>query len=181
MQSMVENKIILENFVRSIPNYPKEGILFRDVTPIFQDKDAFLNTIDKMSEPYLDRNIDKLVLIEARGFPLSPIAINLDCGVVLARKPGKLPCKAISASYKKEYGIDTLEMHEDAIKKGDRVVVIDDLLATGGTVGAVIELVERSGGIIEGLSFIIDLPFLEGSKNLSEKYEVHSLIKYDSE
>lgn len=181
MQSMAEMEMDLEKYIRSIPNYPKEGILFRDVTPIFRDKDAFAYTIDKMSEPYLNRNINKVVLVEARGFALSPIAINLDCGVVLVRKPGKLPCETISADYEKEYGKDTLEIQIGDIEEGDRVVIIDDLLATGGTVKAAIDLVERSGGIVEGLGFIVDLPFLGGSEELGRNYEVNSLISYASE
>lgn len=181
MQSMANSELDLKKYIREIPDYPIKGVNFKDITTLIKDKDAFAYAIDKMSEPFLDRNIDKLVLIEARGFAFSAIARNLDCGVVLVRKPNKLPCETISASYEKEYGRDTLEMHKDSISKGDRVLVVDDLLATGGTVGAAIELVERSGGIVEGLSFVVDLPFLGGSQNLSRNYRVNSLISYDSE
>lgn len=181
MQSMAENEIDLKRYIREIPDYPIPGVNFKDITSLIQDGEAFKYAIDKMSEPYLDRRIDKLVLIEARGFVFSPIAINLGCGVSLVRKPNKLPCETISASYEKEYGKDTLEMHKDTIRNGDRVLIIDDLLATGGTVGAAIELVERSGGIVEGLSFVVDLPFLGGSQNLSKSYRVDSLVSYGSE
>jgi len=171
----------LDRRIRKIPNWPKPGILFYDVTTLFEDKDAFKYMIDELCKPYLGMQIDKIVGIDARGFLLaSSMAYKLGTGVSIVRKKGKLPYKTKEASYEKEYGLDTIEIHEDTIKPGERVIVVDDLIATGGTMKASCDLVEQLGGIIVGVSWIVDLPFLGGSEKIS-KYDCHYLVKYEDE
>lgn len=171
----------LKKKIREIQDWPIRGVNFKDITTLLQDRKVFKYVIDEMVESYKASKIDKIVAIDARGFLLaSPIAYKLGCGVSLVRKKGKLPYKTIEEKYTKEYGPDLLTIHEDTIKKGDRVLIIDDLLATGGTMEATVKLVERLGGIIIGISFIINLPFLKGSKKL-KKYKLNWLISYDSE
>jgi adenine phosphoribosyltransferase len=146
-----------------------------------QNPKVFKYTVDQMCRPFLKLKIDKIVAIDARGFLFAaPMPYKMNCGVVLVRKKGKLPYKIIEKQYEKEYGVDVLTMHQDAIKRHDKVLIVDDLLATGGTIAAAAEMVESLGGKIVGMSFIIDLPFLGGSEKL-KKYRLEYLIKYDSE
>lgn len=168
----------LEALCRDIPDFPKKGIIFKDITPMLQNRDSFREIIDRMGDRYRDKNIDVVVSIEARGFIIGPaIAYKLGAGVVPVRKKGKLPWRCYQATYELEYGTDTLEIHQDAIKPGDRVLILDDLLATGGTVKAVTELVKKMGGEIIELAFMIELEFLKGREKL-KGYPVFSLIKY---
>ena len=171
----------IKKFIREVPDWPIRGVNFKDITTILQNPKIFRLVIDGLIQPFEDTKIDKIVAVDARGFLLAtPIAYKIGCGVCLVRKKGKLPYRTIEETYEKEYGPDTLTMHEDTVKKGDRVLIVDDLLATGGTVAATIRLIERLGGKIVGCSFIIDLPFLGGHKKL-EKYNLHFLTSYDSE
>ena len=168
----------LKDYIRSIQDYPKEGILFRDITTLLKDKDAFKLAIDKMSEQVKDKKVDLIVGAESRGFLIgSALAYKMNCGFIPVRKKGKLPYKTISEEYALEYGTDTLYMHEDAIKKGDNVLVVDDLIATGGTALAMIRMVEKLGGNVVGSSFLIELEELNGRKEI-EKYPINILIKY---
>mgnify|MGYP004587801629 FL=1 len=168
----------LKDYIRNIKDYPKEGILFRDITTLLKDKDAFKLAIDKMAEQVKDKKIDLIVGAESRGFLIgSALAYKMNCGFIPVRKKGKLPYKTISEEYALEYGTDTLFMHEDAIKKGDNVLVVDDLIATGGTALAMIKMVEKLGGIVIGSSFLIELEELNGRKEI-EKYPINVLIKY---
>ncbi len=168
----------LKDYIRNIKDYPKEGILFRDITTLLKDKDAFKLAIDKMAEQVKDKKIDLIVGAESRGFLIgSALAYRMNCGFIPVRKKGKLPYKTISEEYSLEYGTDTLFMHEDAIKKGDNVLVVDDLIATGGTALAMIKMVEKLGGNVIGSSFLIELEELNGRKEI-EKYPINVLIKY---
>lgn len=168
----------LKDYIRNIKDYPKEGILFRDITTLLKDKDAFKLAIDKMAEQVKDKKIDLIVGAESRGFLIgSALAYKMNCGFIPVRKKGKLPYKTISEEYALEYGMDTLFMHEDAIKKGDNVLVVDDLIATGGTALAMIKMVEKLGGNVIGSSFLIELEELNGRKEI-EKYPINVLIKY---
>lgn len=168
----------LKDYIRSIQDYPKEGILFRDITTLLKDKDAFKLAIDKMVEQVKDKKVDLIVGAESRGFLIgSALAYKMNCGFIPVRKKGKLPYKTISEEYDLEYGTDTLYMHEDAIKKGDNVLVVDDLIATGGTALAMIKMVEKLGGNVIGSSFLIELEELNGRKEI-EKYPINILIKY---
>ncbi len=165
--------------IRRIPEF--KGVVFWDITPLLQDKQAFKEAIDKLAEHYKDKDIDVIVSNEARGFIVgAPLAYKLSVGFVPVRKKGKLPSKCVQLTYEKEYEKDTIEMHEDAVKKGDKVLIIDDLLATGGTVKANIDLVEKMGGEIVGLGFLIELEYLQPRKLLGDKYEAFSLIKYSN-
>ena len=168
----------LKDYIRNIKDYPKEGILFRDITTLLKDKDAFKFAIDKMAEQVKDKKVDLIVGAESRGFLIgSALAYKINCGFIPVRKKGKLPYKTISEEYALEYGTDTLFMHEDAIKKGDNVLVVDDLIATGGTALAMIKMVEKLGGNVIGSSFLIELEELNGRKEI-EKYPINVLIKY---
>lgn len=168
----------LKDYIRSIQDYPKEGILFRDITTLLKDKGAFKLAIDKMAEQVKDKKVDLIVGAESRGFLIgSALAYKMNCGFIPVRKKGKLPYKTISEEYALEYGTDTLYMHEDAIKKGDNVLVVDDLIATGGTALAMIKMVEKLGGNVIGSSFLIELEELNGRKEI-EKYPINILIKY---
>lgn len=168
----------LKFLIKDIPDWPKAGVTFRDITPLLQDPTALKFTIDKLAEPYLNQVPDKVVAIDARGFLLaSAVACKLGCGVVLVRKPGKLPRATIKKDYELEYATNTLEMHQDAIAAGEKVLIIDDVLATGGTAKATVELVEQLGGQVVGLGFLIDLTFLNGQDKL-KGYKVYSLIRY---
>lgn len=170
----------LKNYVASIPGFPKEGIIFRDVTPMLQDAEAFKESVKEISDFAKDLNIDVVAGPEARGFLFGcPVAIELNAGFVPVRKPGKLPREVVSKSYDLEYGSNEIQMHKDAIKKGDRVLIVDDLLATGGTVEAAIDLIEEMGGIVAGIAFVIELKDLKAADRLREKgYNVCSLLKY---
>jgi len=167
--------------IRSVPNFPKQGIVFRDITTLLKDRSAFQRASDVLYEHYKDERVDKVVSIESRGYILGAVlAYRLKAGFVPIRKPGKLPAETISETYSLEYGTDTLEIHTDAIRTGERVLVHDDLLATGGTVQAGCRLVERLGGVILGLSFLIELDFLNGRQKLGSR-DIFSIIRYDHE
>ena len=164
--------------IREIPDFPKPGILFYDVTPLLKDPDAYRSASDLMIEPYRDQGVDLVVGMESRGFIFSsPIAYQLHAGLVPVRKLGKLPSETVSVEYALEYGSNTLEIHKDAITRGQRVLIVDDLLATGGTVRGTIELVERLQGQIVGLAFLIELLFLKGRDRL-QGYNTTSVIQY---
>ncbi len=171
----------IKSKIREVSDWPIASVNFKDITTLLEDGETFRYVIDKMIEPFNDQKIDKIVVLDARGFLLgTPMAYNLGIGVCLVRKKGKLPYKTVEASYMKEYGPDTVTMHEDTVKPGEKVLIVDDLLATGGTLGAAIELVEKLGGDIIGVSLIIDLPFLGGSTQFA-KYNLKYLVSYDSE
>ena len=166
----------LRALIRDIPDFPKEGILFRDITPLLADRDAFRHVVAAMAEPYQD--IDHVVCIESRGFILgAPIAYKLDAGLVPVRKVGRLPSRTLQEDYALEYGVNTVEIHVDAIKPGERVIIVDDLLATGGTVHAAIKLVERLGAALIGVNVLVELRDLGGRERLAG-YPVESLIVY---
>lgn len=164
--------------IRVIEGFPKSGISFKDITTLVKDKDAFKYTIDEMVSELRDKNIDIVVGPEARGFIIgAPIAYGLGVGFVPVRKPGKLPADTLKIEYELEYGTDALEMHKDAIKPGQRVAIVDDLLATGGTILAVAKLIEGLGGEIASINFIIELTDLKGREKLKD-YPVNSIIQY---
>lgn len=169
MQSQQDKLAIIKNSIITIPNYPKEGILFRDITSLLENPQAFKLTIQLLVEHYQGKNIDKVVGTEARGFIFAaPIALALGVGFIPVRKPHKLPRHVFKEAYQLEYGTDTLEIHTDAIKPGERVLIIDDLLATGGTVAATTKLIRKSGGIVEDAAFVINLPDLAGKTKLTK-------------
>ncbi|MDD5465335.1 MAG: adenine phosphoribosyltransferase [Candidatus Omnitrophica bacterium] len=175
------NNSLLEKSIRNIPDFPKPGILFRDVTTLIQNKTAFKKAVDLLAKRYKAKGFDKVVGVEARGFIFgAAVAYKIGAGFVPVRKKGKLPFKTISATYQLEYGTDTLEIHQDAISPGEKVLIIDDLLATGGTVKAVTELVGQLGGKISGIGFVIELVDLKGKDKLKD-YPVFSLIKFEGE
>lgn len=168
----------LQDFIRDVPNFPREGVIFKDITPLLQNVEAFRYAVDQMAEPYKDKNIQSVVAIEARGFIFgAPIAYNLGASFVPVRKMGKLPAESINVEYSLEYGTTIAEMHRDGVTPGTRVLVVDDLLATGGTLVAAIELVERLGGEITGVVVLVELRELDGRRKL-EGYEVTSLLKF---
>ncbi|MDX1945010.1 MAG: adenine phosphoribosyltransferase [Pirellulaceae bacterium] len=168
----------LKKYIRDIPDFPKPGILFRDITPLLADAVAFREAIHRMAEPYRGQKIDAIVAAEARGFIFAaPLALELNTGFVPIRKPGKLPYERHSFKYALEYGNDTLEMHIDGVEKGERVLVVDDLLATGGTVGACCQLLEKTGAEIIGCAFAIELLALNGAAAVAP-HKVFSLIQY---
>ena len=168
----------LKDAIRSIPNFPEEGIIFRDITTILQNGKYFKQSIEQMAEAAAQFNFDVIAGPESRGFIFgTPLAYKLEKGFVPVRKKGKLPYKTISRSYDLEYGSDTIEIHIDAIAKGDRVLIIDDLLATGGTARAIVDLIEEAGGIIAGVLCLIELEALNGRK-LFDGYEVRALMEY---
>lgn len=171
-------KIDLKTCIRNIPDFPKPGILFRDITTLLKDKNAFRQAVDILAGKYKNKKIDVVAAVEARGFILGgAIAHKLGAGFVPVRKKGKLPAKTNSVTYALEYGTGTLEMHHDAIKPNDKVLIVDDLLATGGTVKAVIDLVRQLEGKIIGIAFLIELTDLKGIDKLKD-YPVYSLIKF---
>ena len=175
---MSDGLIDLAAKVRAIPDFPKEGILFRDIMPLLQDPSALREAVDRIVEYGTGKHVDVVLGAEARGFILgAAVAYGLGAGFVCARKPGKLPYETVSAEYDLEYGTDKLEVHADAIKPGQNVLIHDDLLATGGTARAKIELVEKLGGKVVGLAFLIELAALKGRDKL-EGYDVFSLITY---
>ena len=168
----------IKDLVRDVRDYPKPGIVFKDITPILSNIDALRTSIKEMAAPFTNLGIDIVVGIESRGFIFgAPIADLLNAGFVPVRKPGKLPWKTKSVSYELEYGTDALEIHEDAITEGQNVLIVDDLLATGGTAEATCKLVSKLGGNIKGLSVLIELEDLNGRKRLNQ-YNVHSLVQY---
>ena len=169
----------LKEKVRVVEDFPKKGISFKDITTLLKDKEAYHYTVNALVDLCRDKNVDLVVGPEARGFVLgAPIAYGLGVGFVLVRKPGKLPAETVSYEYGLEYGKDTLEIHKDAIKPGQRIVIVDDLLATGGTALAVVRLVEKLGGVVAGILFAMELTFLNGRETL-KGYDVHSLIQYE--
>jgi adenine phosphoribosyltransferase len=171
----------LKDLIRSVPDYPKKGIVFRDITTLLKDGKALGAAVDTLYDQYRGMDAHKVVSVESRGFILgAALAYRLGIGFVPMRKPGKLPAATLRQEYSLEYGTDAIEVHRDAISPGERVIVHDDLLATGGTVGAACKLVERLGGTIAGIGFLIELTFLNGRKRLQE-YDVFSVIQYESE
>lgn len=167
--------------IRSVPDFPKKGIIFRDITTLLKDGKALRQVVDMFYDRYKGTKVDKLVSVEARGFILgAALAYKLGAGFVPMRKPGKLPAATVRQEYALEYGTDSIEVHKDSIPSGDRVLIHDDLLATGGTTRAACKLVERLGGKIIGLSFLIELLFLHGRDQLPG-YEIFSILKYESE
>ncbi|HJC64289.1 MAG TPA: adenine phosphoribosyltransferase [Candidatus Blautia merdavium] len=169
----------LEEYVRSIYDFPEEGIIFRDVTSVLEDADGFALAVDSMQELLEDTEADVIVGAESRGFVFgAPIAYNLHKPFVLVRKKGKLPCETIEESYDLEYGSATVEMHKDSIKPGQKVVIVDDLIATGGTIEAIAKMVERLGGTVVKIVFLMELAGLKGRERL-RKYDVASVIRYE--
>ena len=168
----------LKKLIREVPDFPKKGILFYDITTLLKDKLGFATLIDALSEHYLDKDVDLVLGMEARGFIFGPaLAYRLNAGFVPVRKPGKLPAATAKVEYDLEYGSNTLEIHKDAIRKGQRVIIVDDLLATGGTAAATVELAKSLGADIAGLGFVVELDFLKGREKLPGS-EVFSLLHY---
>ena len=164
--------------IRNIPDFPKKGIAFKDITPLLQDASSFKRAILLLAKHYRNSKISSLVSVESRGFILgAALAYELGVGFIPVRKPGKLPYRVKRISYSLEYGEDTIEIHEDAIKKGEKVLVVDDLIATGGTAQAVCKLVEKLGGMVVGVCFLVELTYLKGKEKL-KGYDIFSLIKF---
>jgi len=178
-QSTRENRLkALKSGIREIPDFPKKGILFYDITTLLKDPDAFSIILEEMASPYLEAGIRKVVAVEARGFIFgAPLAHRLGAGFVPIRKPGKLPADVYESTYSLEYGNSTIAVHQDAIGRGERVLLVDDLLATGGTMEAAVDLVKRLGGEIFGLAFLVELLDLKGRDKL-KNYKIRSLIQY---
>lgn len=171
----------LKSHIRNVKDFPKPGIMFRDITTLLKNPEAFNYTLEQLLTFVKDKKINKVVGIESRGFIFGAVLANkLNCGFIPVRKPGKLPAEKVSISYSLEYGEDKLEMHKDAIQPGDKVLIHDDLLATGGTMNAVCQLIGQLGGEIVQVSFIIELSFLNGRNKLS-KYDVRSIVDYADE
>ena len=171
--------IDLKDYIRSVPDFPKPGILFRDVTPLLAAPAAFRLAVVELANPFRREKIDVVAAAEARGFIFAaPVALELNASLVPIRKPGKLPFHTSSLTYDLEYGSDTLEIHTDAIAPGNKVLVVDDLLATGGTVDACCRLVEKAGGIVVGCGFLIELADLKGAQRIAQ-YKTVSLIRYE--
>lgn len=168
----------LKKLIREVPDFPKPGINFYDITTLLKDADGFKQTIDALVEQYKDKNIDTIIGIESRGFIFgAPLAIALGTGFIVVRKPNKLPAETVEVSYDLEYGQDTLQMHKDAIGEGQNVLIVDDLLATGGTAKAVVDLVEQNGGNVAGVAFVVELTFLNAREKFGDR-EVFSLLQY---
>ena len=168
----------LAAMVRNVPDFPKPGILFKDITPLLQDAEAFRQAIDRMADAWAGKKIDVVLGIEARGFLFaSALAYKLNAGLVIVRKPGKLPYKTKSVTYALEYGTDSLQIHDDALRAGQRVLIVDDVLATGGTVKAVTELVRQFNADIAGIAFLSELAFLRGREKLAA-FELSTLITF---
>jgi adenine phosphoribosyltransferase len=171
----------LKTWVRNVPDFPKPGIVFRDITTVLGEPARLRTVVQAMWEPFSNQGVSAIVAVEARGFIFgSTMAYLGSCSFVPVRKPGKLPCATLKQEYALEYGTDAIEVHADAIRPGERVLIVDDLLATGGTAVATMRLIEKLGGQVVGLSFFIELGFLKGRDALSG-YRVHSLLQYDSE
>jgi len=168
----------LKAAIREVPDWPKKGILFYDVTTLLKQGRLFEQTINALIEPYKNKKVDLVLGMEARGFIFAPtVAYALKAGFVPVRKPGKLPAATLKASYELEYGTDSLEIHQDAVKPGQRVLIVDDLIATGGTAKATAEMADKMGADVVGLAFVVELAFLNGRNELT-KYDVHSILKY---
>lgn len=171
----------LKRFIRNIPDFPKKGIVFRDITTLIRDKEKFREVIDLLAQPFKEKKIDYVVSVESRGFIFGgPLAYTLEAGLIPVRKRGKLPYETYSTTYSLEYGEDVLEIHKDAFAKGDNILIIDDLLATGGTTRAVIDLVKKMEGNVIACAFVIELEFLNGREKLKD-IPVFSLVKYGKE
>jgi adenine phosphoribosyltransferase len=169
----------LKQLIREVPDFPKPGILFYDITTLLKDRAGFATLIDALSEHYISKRVDLVLGIEARGFIFGPaLAYRLNAGFVPVRKPKKLPAETAKVTYQLEYGSDSLEIHKDAVQHAQRVIIVDDLLATGGTAGATVQLVKSLGGEIAGLAFVVELDFLHGRKKL-DGCDVFSLLHYD--
>ena len=176
--TVAKETIRLTDYIRDVPDFPKPGILFRDITPLLADKDAFAAAVDVLAEPFVGLNVNYVAAVEARGLIFgSAMAKELEAGFVPIRKQGKLPYKTESVTYDLEYGTDTLEVHSDAIKAGSEVLMVDDLLATGGTMAAACKLMAKLGARIAGISFLVELTDLAGRQKLSE-YSIHTAISY---
>ena len=168
----------LKKYIRDIPDFPKKGIIFKDITTLLKDKEAFKKTINLLAKNYKDEHIDFVIAVEARGFIFgAALAYKLNAGFIPVRKKGKLPYKTKNITYSLEYGTDTLEIHEDAIPENARVLIVDDLLATGGTIRAVADLVKEQKALIVGLAFVVELRFLKGKEKLQD-FDLYSAIKY---
>lgn len=168
----------LRRYIRDVPDFPKPGIMFRDVTPLLLEPAALEGAVEAMSEPFRDLRVDRVLGIESRGFMLgSPVALSLGVGFGLVRKAGKLPYQTYRVSYDLEYGTDTVEMHVDTVEKGHRVLIVDDLIATGGTAAAAVQLARQAGGDVIGCSFLVELTALEGRKLLDVE-PIHTVIRY---
>jgi adenine phosphoribosyltransferase len=171
----------LEDHIQDIPDFPRPGIVFKDITPLFLNGDALRSAVNALAAYAREQQVDYVVSAEARGFVLGgAVAVAAGAGFILARKPGKLPRATRAEEYELEYGIDALEVHSDAVRGGARVLVHDDLLATGGTAAALCDLVEGAGGVVAGCAFVIELAFLHGRDRLTPR-DVHSLVVYDAE
>lgn len=169
----------LKEHIRDIPDFPQPGVVFKDITPLLGHAEAFRTLVDAMVEPFRDRRIDKVLGVEARGFILAaPVAYQFGAAFVPVRKAGKLPWHIENEEYELEYGTDVLEIHRDAIAPGEHALIVDDVLATGGTAAATIRLVEKLGGVVSGLSFAIELSFLGGRGKMGS-YDAHALLTYD--
>lgn len=172
-------KKLIKSKIREIPDWPKRGVIFEDMTPLLQDKKLFSQTINFLTGPYLKKKIDKIVGIDARGFILAAaMAYKLKTGLAIVRKKGKLPHKTVSKKYSLEYASNTLEIHNDAILPGERILIVDDVLATGGTIKATVDLVKKLRGKIIGIEFLIELTYLKGRKKLKGQ-KTRSLLQYD--
>jgi adenine phosphoribosyltransferase len=168
----------LKDYVVEVPDFPKPGISFKDITPILKNPEAYRTVIDRMADEFKSDRVDLVLGVESRGFLFAaPLAVKMGRGFIPIRKPGKLPRERISASYALEYGVDALEMHRDAVKGGQRVVIVDDVLATGGTIAACVQLVQKLGGEVVGVAFLLELSFLAGREKLRDQ-KVVSVIQY---
>jgi len=168
----------LKQYIRDVPDFPQEGIIFKDITTLLQSPEAFKYVIDRLVDEYKDKGIEGIVAMDARGFIFgAPLAYQMGVPFILGRKPGKLPAECISASYALEYGTDSLEMHTDSISAGQKILIVDDLLATGGTMSAVVQLVEKLGGVIAGIAFVVELTFIPGRDRIGN-YPILSLVQY---
>ena len=169
---------VIRKLIRDVPDFPKKGIIFKDITPVLQNPEALSMTSRLLLSPFADQDVDLIAGIESRGFIFGTrMATDMNAGFVPVRKPNKLPAEKISVEYELEYGIDRLEMHSDAIRKGDRVIIHDDLMATGGSARAASELIRSLGGVVVGYSFVLELTFLNGKEKLASGVPVHSLLR----
>ncbi|MCD7879722.1 MAG: adenine phosphoribosyltransferase [Candidatus Gastranaerophilales bacterium] len=175
----MDSALLVKEKIRNIKDFPQKGIIFRDITTAIKDKNALREMINFLTEKFIDKGIDYVAVVESRGFVFgSALAYNINAGCILIRKPGKLPAETIGEEYTLEYGTDRLEVHKDAIESGKKVIVVDDLLATGGTVAAACRLLKRAGADVKSAAFIVELSELNGRKNLPQDIEVVSMITY---
>ena len=177
-EETMTDEAYLKSIIRDVPDFPIPGILFRDITPLLADRRGFRTAIDRLCEPYRNRAIDAIVAVEARGYILaSAMSYVLGTGFVPVRKPGKLPATVIKQEYSLEYGSNVLEIHADALRKGERVLVVDDVIATGGSARATATLVEQLGAVVDSFAFLVELEFLNG-RGLLPGYDIHAVLKY---